>query len=148
MLLSKQQQEDRPGAKPRALVLHVGGDTLHALAQLLQGVSSYRPMALDLLWQVCQPSWVQPAGTAVALRLPALAHHLAGCRNPSSDAIFFMQILERGQQISESFGSKSKWRLIRMTVCDMKDQVSMFRNEYMLPEAANLLRLHLLTDTR
>ena len=57
VLLSKQQQEDRPGAKPRALVLHVGGDTLHALAQLLQGVSSYRPMALDLLWQVCQPSF-------------------------------------------------------------------------------------------
>ena len=51
VLLSKQQQ-DRPGTKPRALVLHLGGDTLHGLAELLQGVSSYRPMALDLLWQV------------------------------------------------------------------------------------------------
>ena len=53
VLLSKQQEDDRIGAKPRALVLHVGGDTLHALAQLLQGISSNRPMALDLLWQVC-----------------------------------------------------------------------------------------------
>lgn len=52
MLLSKQQAEDQPGAKPRALVLHVGGDTLHALALLLQGIASNRPMALDLLWQV------------------------------------------------------------------------------------------------
>lgn len=123
MLLSKQQQEDHPGAKPRALVLHVGGDTLHALAQLLQGVSSYRPMALDLLWQVRQPSLVQPAGTAVAPRLAALTQRLAGCRHPLYNAVFFMQILERGQQISESFGGKSKWRLIRMTVCDMNNQV-------------------------
>ena len=36
----------------RALVLFVGGDTLVALSQLLQGVASIRPMALDLLWQV------------------------------------------------------------------------------------------------
>jgi hypothetical protein len=125
VLLSKQQQEDRPGAKPRALVLHVGGDTLHALAQLLQGVSSYRPMALDLLWQVRRPSLVQPAGTAVAPPLAALEPHLAGCRHPSCDAVFCMQILERGQQISESFGGKSKWRLIRMTVCQLDNQVSM-----------------------
>jgi hypothetical protein len=122
VLLSKQQQEDRSGAKPRALVLHVGGDTLHALAQLLQGVSSYRPMALDLLWQVCQPSMVQPAGIAVALRLAAWAYHLARRRQTLHDAVFLMQILERGQQISESFGGKSKWRLIRMIVCDMENQ--------------------------
>lgn len=55
VLLSKQEQ-DSPGIKPRALVLYVGGDTLHALSQLLQGVSSARPMALDLLWQVIRIS--------------------------------------------------------------------------------------------
>ncbi len=52
VLLSKAREGAEPGVKPRALVLFVGGDTLGALSQLLQGVSSVRPLALDLLWQV------------------------------------------------------------------------------------------------
>ena len=32
------------------------------------------------------------------------------------------QILERGQQISEASG-KSKWRLMRMAICDMRESV-------------------------
>lgn len=186
MLLSKAREGAEPGVKPRALVLFVGGDTLGALSQLLQGVSSVRPLALDLLWQVhfiashrsshttcvllctccgkcirdlpaetcvntcqehalfkCQVLHVsrqqeqlgvgaRPAAQA-GLRLFCMLCHIAKRLSPpeksqkaasESPCVFQPQILERGQQISESSGSKSKWRLVRMAICDMQEKVS------------------------
>ncbi|KAK9817987.1 hypothetical protein WJX72_005385 [[Myrmecia] bisecta] len=64
-----------------AMVLVVGGDTLAAIADLVQGpqgILHTRPMALDLLWQV----------------------------------------LQRGQEIS-----KRDWRLLRIAVVDMRNNI-------------------------
>ncbi len=54
VLLSRTQEAEAESADewPHALVMHVAGDTLAGISQLLQGISSVRPMALDLLWQV------------------------------------------------------------------------------------------------
>lgn len=85
VLLSK-EDEDKNTAS-RALVLFVGGDTLNALAQLVQGQHSQRPLTLDLLWK----------------------------------------ILERGQEITEAGGGRSKWRLVRVAIVDMQNNVYMGR---------------------
>ncbi len=48
----RQTAEGRLEDQGRALIVQVGGDTMHGLALLLDGGTPSRPSTLDLLWTV------------------------------------------------------------------------------------------------
>ena len=52
VLLMRQTAEGRLEDQGRALIVQVGGDTMHGLAMLLDGSTPTRPSTLDLLWTV------------------------------------------------------------------------------------------------